>query len=210
MRIIAGERRGHKIDGPKGGDTRPTSDLVRRVALQYSARSGGRSRRGRLVRGDGRDWARSISRGARAALFVERNRDNVGLIYRNATVLRYEDRVRVLATSAYRWARAFTPVDDEPMVVLLDPPYREYEVNWKKVNQLLTLLVEKLPAGSVVVVESGKLLGPRVLPEFEAWDVRRYGGTQVGVRIVPERDEVVADQECTGPTDDVSEPAVEP
>src|SRR5690242_15865994 len=29
MRIIAGERRGHKFDGPRGRDTRPTSDLVR-------------------------------------------------------------------------------------------------------------------------------------------------------------------------------------
>ena len=30
MRIIAGQRRGHKIDGPRpGGQTRPTSDMVR-------------------------------------------------------------------------------------------------------------------------------------------------------------------------------------
>ncbi len=30
MRIIAGQRRGHKIDGPRpSADTRPTSDLVR-------------------------------------------------------------------------------------------------------------------------------------------------------------------------------------
>ncbi len=29
MRIIAGQRRGHKFDGPKGNTTRPTSDLVR-------------------------------------------------------------------------------------------------------------------------------------------------------------------------------------
>ncbi len=210
MRIIAGERRGHKIDGPKGGGTRPTSDLVRESLFNILREAVVDRVVVDLFAGTGAIGLEALSRGARSALFVEQNRDNVGLIYRNATVLRYEDRVRVLATSAYRWARAFTPVDDEPMVVLLDPPYREYEVNWKKVNQLLTLLVEKLPAGSVVVVESGKLLGPRVLPEFEAWDVRRYGGTQVGVRVVPVRDEVVADHECPGLTDDVSEPAVEP
>ena len=30
MRIIAGQRRGHKIDGPRASaDTRPTSDMVR-------------------------------------------------------------------------------------------------------------------------------------------------------------------------------------
>ena len=29
MRIIAGQRRGHKFDGPSDRATRPTSDLVR-------------------------------------------------------------------------------------------------------------------------------------------------------------------------------------
>ena len=35
MRIIAGQRRGHKFDGPKGGDTRPTSDLT--ASAEYRA-----------------------------------------------------------------------------------------------------------------------------------------------------------------------------
>ena len=116
------------------------------------------------------------------------NRNNVGLIHRNLTTLRYEDRVSVLLTDAYRWARAYTPEDDEPIVVLLDPPYREYEVHGKKISQLLGLLIEKLPGGSVLAVESGKLLSEQVLPDFEAWDIRRYGGTQVAVRVVPPRD----------------------
>ena len=29
MRIIAGQRRGHRIDGPEGREARPTSDFVR-------------------------------------------------------------------------------------------------------------------------------------------------------------------------------------
>jgi 16S rRNA (guanine966-N2)-methyltransferase len=205
MRIIAGERRGHKIEGPKGGGTRPTSDLVRESIFNILREAVV----GRVVvdlfAGTGAIGLEALSRGAARAVFVEQNRENVALIYRNLATLRYEDRVRVQATDAYRWARSFTPVDDEPMVVLLDPPYREYEIRWKKVNQLLGLLVEKLPPGSVIGVESGKVLDARILPEFEAWDVRRYGGTQVAVRVTPPRDGSsprAADHDDVEPTDD--------
>jgi 16S rRNA (guanine966-N2)-methyltransferase len=184
MRIIAGERRGHRIDGPKGAGTRPTSDLVRESIFNILRDAVV----GRVVvdlfAGTGALGLEALSRGAARAVFVEQNRENVALIYRNVATLRFEDRARIQATDAYRWARSFTPADDEPMVVLLDPPYREYEIRWKKVNQLLALLLQKLPAGSVIALESGRALSDRVLPGFDAWDVRRYGGTQVAVRVV--------------------------
>jgi hypothetical protein len=89
------------------------------------------------------------------------------------------------------------------MVVLLDPPYREYEVRWKKLNQLLRQLLEKLPAGSVIAVESGRVLTGRVLPGFDDWDVRRYGGTQVAFREVGPRGATVdQDNDEVGATDD--------
>jgi 16S rRNA (guanine966-N2)-methyltransferase len=184
MRIISGERRGHKIDGPKGSSTRPTSDLVResffnilrtlvedRVVID-------------LFAGTGALGLEALSRGASRAIFVEQNRENVVLIHRNAATLRYEDRIRVLAADAYRWARSFVPPDDAPLVVLLDPPYRDYERSPRKIEQLLRTLMEKLPAGSVIAVESGGMLDARVLPEYESWDVRRYGGTRIAIRIV--------------------------
>jgi 16S rRNA (guanine966-N2)-methyltransferase len=185
MRIIAGERRGHRIDGPKRNTTRPTSDLVRESLFNILREAVV----GRVVvdlfAGTGALGLEALSRGAERAIFVELNRENVALIYRNLAHLRYEDRVRVLAADAYRWARSFTPPDDRPMVVLLDPPYREYEIRAKRVNQLLATLVRKLPAGSFIAVESGRALDDRVLPEPGAWDVRRYGGTQVAIRSVP-------------------------
>jgi 16S rRNA (guanine966-N2)-methyltransferase len=184
MRIIAGERRGHRIDGPRGPETRPTSDLVRESVFNILRHVVA----GRVVvdlfAGTGALGLEALSRGAARAIFVEQNRENVALIYRNFATLRYEDRVRVLATDAYRWARSFRPADDEPVVVFVDPPYREYEIHSKKVHRMLAELVQKLPEGSVIVVESGRALNDRILPDFEAWDVRRYGGTQVAIRMV--------------------------
>ena len=207
MRIIAGERRGHRFDGPKGTGTRPTSDLVRESIFNILGESVIDRVVVDLFAGTGAIGLEALSRGASRAIFVELNRHNVGLIYRNLTTLRYEDRVTVLATDAYRWGRSYTPENDEPIIVLIDPPYREYEVRWKKVNQFLGLLMHKLPAGSIIAVESGKVLNERVLPDFQAWDVRRYGGTQVAVRVVSADDRADAgddptDSDAEGPIDD--------
>jgi 16S rRNA (guanine966-N2)-methyltransferase len=186
MRIIAGERRGHKIEGPKGSTTRPTSDFVRESLFNILREAVG----GRVVvdlfAGTGALGMEALSRGASRAIFVEQNRENVRLIHQNLAKLRYEPHARVQLCDAYRWARSFTPVDDEPMVVLLDPPYRDYEIHPRKLKTLLDDLLGKLPAGSVIAIESGLTLDERVLPDFDAWDVRRYGGTQVGFRtLVP-------------------------
>ena len=154
MRIIASLRRRHKFEGPKGTGTRPTSDLVR-VSLFYIL---GGSVAGQVVvdlfTGTGAVGLEALSRGATRAIVVEQNRANVALTDRNLATLRFEDRALVLATDAYRWARAFETIDDEPMVVLLDPAYREFEVRAGKVNQLLLHLVEELSPDLIVVVES--------------------------------------------------------
>jgi 16S rRNA (guanine966-N2)-methyltransferase len=198
MRIISGQRRGHKIDGPKSSNgTRPTSDLVReslfnilrdlvvdRVVLD-------------LFAGTGALGLEALSRGARQAILVERDRDNVALIHRNIATLRYQDRATVRHADAYRWARSYAPADDAPVVVFLDPPYREYEIRARYLNRMLAGLVDRLPTGSVVVLESGRTLDDRVLPDFDAWDIRRYGGTQLALRVI---------EEPTGPTDGSDEP----
>jgi 16S rRNA (guanine966-N2)-methyltransferase len=185
MRIIAGQRRGHKIDGPRpSASTKPTSDLVRESLFNILGERVVDREVVDLFAGTGALGLEALSRGARRATFVERERENVGLIYRNIATLRYQDRTWVRHADAYRWARSFTPADDRPLVVFLDPPYRHYEIHARSLNRLLAQLVEKLPPGSVLVVESGRTLDERILPDIATWDLRRYGNTQVALRVV--------------------------
>jgi 16S rRNA (guanine966-N2)-methyltransferase len=72
-------------------------------------------------------------------------------------------------------------------VVFLDPPYREYEIHAPEVNRMLARLVEKMPPGSAVVLESWRDLDERILPEFASWDIRRYGSSQVALKIVADK-----------------------
>lgn len=188
MRIIAGQRRGHKFEGPRGKTTRPTSDLVRESIFNIL----GESIAGMIVvdlfAGTGALGLEALSRGAARAIFVERNRENVALIRHNVAILRYEDRAQVLNADAFRFGRSLVAIDDEPMAVFLDPPYREYENRPERLNQILAELVRRLPGGSILVVESSRTVDGQVLPESESWDLRKYGSTQVAFRFLPAAD----------------------
>ncbi|MBX6313772.1 MAG: 16S rRNA (guanine(966)-N(2))-methyltransferase RsmD [Isosphaeraceae bacterium] len=184
MRIIAGQRRGHKFDGPKGRTTRPTSDLVREAIFNILRDAVEGREVLDLFAGTGALGLEALSRGAARALFVERDRDHAALIRRNLATLRFEDRGTVLLTDAYRWARAYEPPEEEPVIVFLDPPYREYEKHADRLRELLSSLIAKLPRGSILVAESDRAFGTPALPEPERWDIRRYGGTQVALRTI--------------------------
>ena len=186
MRIIAGQRRGHKFDGPKDSTTRPTSDLVRESIFNILGEAVDDLLVVDLFAGTGAIGLEALSRGAGRAIFVEKNRDNVTLIRRNIATLRYEDRATVISHDAHRWARSFVADDDEPVVVFIDPPYAEYENHPERVRKLLEGLSAGLPPGSILAVESRIRLDEEILPDFEAWDVRKYGGTQVAIRTVGE------------------------
>jgi hypothetical protein len=53
------------------------------------------------------------------------------------------------------------------------------------VNRLFEDLVQRLPAASILAVESRRALDTDLLPDVDAWDVRRYGGTQIALRTLP-------------------------
>jgi len=204
MRIIAGQRRGHRISGPReSGGTRPTSDLVRESLFNILGGLVEDRLFVDLFAGTGAVGLEALSRGASRAIFVERNRENVGLIHRNVATLRYEGRAQIRHADAYRWARSLRPLDNGPIVVFLDPPYRDYEVNSRLLRHMIAGLIEQLPAGSAVALESGCVLDTQILPDFDSWDIRRYGNTQVAIRVsagAPIPEFATADQ-ITGKSD---------
>src|SRR5436305_14625675 len=165
MRIIAGQRRGHKIDGPKLTiDMKPTSDRVRESLFNIVGELMEERVVVDLFAGTGAIGLEALSRGAKRAIFVERNRDLVALIHRNIATLRYEDRTQVRLADAYRWVRTFQAAGATPMAVFLDPPYRAYEARRPQMKQLLMSLVEKLPEGSLIAAEAGLGLDGHMLP----------------------------------------------
>ena len=117
MRIISGEKRGHRIAAPKGESTRPTSDFVRETAFNLIGPVDGATVID-LFAGSGAMGLEALSRGAESAVFVESDRDACRTINANLDKLRLDARVH--CQDAARALAAETGTYD---LVLLDPPY---------------------------------------------------------------------------------------
>ena len=85
VRIIAGSRRGHTIQAPKGLDTRPTSDRVRENVFNIVAPWVEGARVLDLYAGSGAMGLEALSRGADRAVFVESDPEAVRAIERTST-----------------------------------------------------------------------------------------------------------------------------
>jgi 16S rRNA (guanine966-N2)-methyltransferase len=180
MRIISGQRRGHKLEGPKR-QARPTSDMVRESIFNILGDSVVDRPVVDLFAGTGALGLEALSRGALRAIFVERDRVIIEVIRRNIQHLRYDDRSSIVCADAYRWGKHIEPSDGPPLIVFVDPPYRDYVQHPRKLTETLTRIAQHVPPESVIVIEGPEHGAVECLPADVEWDIRRYGGTILAV-----------------------------
>ena len=132
-----------------------------------------------LFAGSGALGLEALSRGASHSVFIEKDRRNFRLIRDNIATLRFEGRAAVIAADAYRWAQTFTADGDAPLLILIDPPYRDFGDRPEKIRAVLTSLIERIPIGSTIVLEAERDGHEAVLPDIARWDVRKYSRTQI-------------------------------
>jgi len=127
MRIVAGRHRGRRIAAPPGDAVRPTSERAREALFNILAH-------GRLAAapdlaearvldafaGTGALGLEALSRGARFATFIEKDRQARDALEANIRTLGETSRTRIFAGDATAPPRADGPYD----LVFLDPPYR--------------------------------------------------------------------------------------
>jgi 16S rRNA (guanine966-N2)-methyltransferase len=128
-----------------------------------------------LFAGSGAMGLEALSRGAASCVFVERDRDAVHVIQANLEKLRltgavvtHRDVVAVLRDDRARRRRYD--------LVLVDPPYDEWE---RHAATLSELLPEVLEDGALVVVETSDRVEPE-LP-LDLVTTRRYGSARITV-----------------------------
>lgn len=127
MRIIAGEHRGRRLQAPKGEGTRPTTDRVRESLMSALASARG-GFEGAVVldafAGSGALALEALSRGARAAVLVERDQLAARVASANAEMLGYgPDRLRIAQRDVLAKGAPLPPGGGAFDLVLLDPPY---------------------------------------------------------------------------------------
>jgi 16S rRNA (guanine(966)-N(2))-methyltransferase RsmD len=125
MRVIGGEFRSRKLQSMPGIDVRPTPDKLRESLFNILRGEIEGSVFVDAYAGTGAVGIEALSRGARHAVFIEKDRDTVNLIRNNLSALRAEARARVIHGPAALYLGSM-----DADIVFIDPPYpkdREYQ-----------------------------------------------------------------------------------
>jgi 16S rRNA (guanine966-N2)-methyltransferase len=147
MRIVAGRWAGRDLTSP-GGRVRPTAEEVRDAALGWVAPHLDGARILDLCAGSGALGLEALSRGARTADFVERNRSAMHALKANVARFRATKRTRIFAHDAVDFLAhpALAAYD----VALADPPYEHalaerIAARWLDAPFSAVLVVEHAP-----------------------------------------------------------------
>ena len=181
LRVIAGSAGGIPLACPRTGDVRPTMDQVRGAIFSSLAEGIPDARVLDLFAGAGSLGIEALSRGARSATFVERDRRTADCIRANLEKTRLADAAEVVCLDVFT-ALARTLSARRYDFIFADPPYTAAGQPVDFAGKLIAS--EHLPAilvsGGIVVLEKS----PRhPLPtEMHGWETvrqKRYGTTEV-------------------------------
>ena len=176
MRVIAGRLGGRRLTAPRGKVTRPTSDRVRESLFAMLGELGGASVLD-LFAGAGGLGIEALSRGAAAAVFVERDGAAVKALRANLAALDLQPEIaqvrREGVLAALRTAKAREETYD---LVFIDPPYTQAR-DWGP--ELSAGLPALLRPAARVIVESDRRTPLEIGVEVER--ERRYGDTSITI-----------------------------
>ncbi|MDE1171812.1 MAG: 16S rRNA (guanine(966)-N(2))-methyltransferase RsmD [Verrucomicrobium sp.] len=176
LRVVAGSAGGLHLKTPKGVTLRPTQDRIKQAMFSsLGARVPG-ARVLDLYAGTGALGIEALSRGAREAVFVEKERNGCRTITENLAHCRLETQGQVIQADALSYLRG-TPRPFD--LIFADPPY-EKEAQAPP-SPLPGLLRPWLAPGGAFIWE---FFSGRDLPDLPGWTPlfhRRYGETTVAI-----------------------------
>lgn len=173
MRIIAGNYRGYRLKAVPGVGTRPTADKIKGAIFNVLREKVENARVLDLFSGTGNLALEALSRGAREAVLVEKNRKAQETILENIEHFGIAE-AKLVGMDAFEYLKQS---EDEVFdLIFVDPPYHQ-----GLVEQALKHLANpcRLTALGVIIVETAK---DEILPQIRPFEVRKtgeYGDTKI-------------------------------
>ena len=172
MRIIGGSARGRSIVAPAGSKTRPTQEYVRESLFNIIRWDLQDARVLDLFAGTGALALEAVSRGAKDAVLIDMDRDACQAIKKNMETSRLGAQCRLIprdyeqAMAQLARASLFSPW----------PPYR-----MENTGEMCAALYDRglLADSFLIVVEHRRGMPPLLDLRFEAYDLRKYGDTEI-------------------------------
>lgn len=164
MRVSGGRARGIPLRVPRGASFRPAMDRLRQGVFSSLGSLVEGARFVDLFAGTGSYGLEALSRGAAGGVFVERDREAVGVLRSNlaAVCTSMGDRpsiARVSATDVFSWHPHEGEVFD---LVFADPPFDDLDAYAKRLFDRVSRFLRVDPAGLLVLEMPGEsnLCGP--------------------------------------------------
>jgi 16S rRNA (guanine966-N2)-methyltransferase len=173
VRVISGSAKGRTLKSP-GAATRPITDRAKESLFNIlSTRARGANVLD-LFAGAGSVGIEALSRGARAATFVELDREALKAIRDNLTLTRLADRGRIVRMDVFKFLRG---EEGEYDLIYVAPP--QYHELWAETLGALDRLHLLSTAGVLVAQIDPKEFHAIELKTFELFDSRKYGNTML-------------------------------
>jgi 16S rRNA (guanine966-N2)-methyltransferase len=128
-RVIAGTAKGTRLVAP-GPATRPLADRVKQTLFAVLEPDLVESRVLDLFAGSGAAGIEALSRGAEAAVFVDRDASAIRAIRENLARAGFDrrDQVTVSQAEAIGWLERQRGSDDRFTIAIVDPPYAKHDL----------------------------------------------------------------------------------
>ena len=172
MRVITGKARGIVLKTPDGMLTRPTADRVKEALFSIIQFDVPTANVLDLFAGTGQLGIEALSRGAKAAVFVDEREDACKLVRENLKRTKLEEEGKVIRSDYLTFLKNTRELFD---IIFLDPPYAEVflENSLKMITE-----IDILQSGGIIVAERplGKDL-PWEFPGFTRSKDYKYSKT---------------------------------
>ncbi|MBR5270946.1 MAG: 16S rRNA (guanine(966)-N(2))-methyltransferase RsmD [Clostridia bacterium] len=175
MRIISGERRGHKLYEFSGDDIRPTTDRVKESLFNLIQDYIRDSRVFDMFCGSGALAFEALSRGARFAVCTDVDIRSINIIKKNSDALKYQEKCHIENISCFDYIKKTKEKFD---LIFLDPPYNKDFIEKSLKEIVLNNLLNK---GGIIVLESDNTDFHFEQEGLEILKQKKYGRTYITV-----------------------------
>lgn len=180
MKITGGEARGRRLPPVSSVLVRPSSGVIREAIFNILPPVRDKLFLD-LFAGSGSVGLEALSRGARGAVFVEKDALVAGGLRKNISCLGYEDRSEVLAIEAGKAIPLLRHRGQQFDVIFIDPPYHK-----QYIGEIMNALTVDAAGAGLIIAREGVLVFQHPkreeipVPEvFTLWKARDYGESRL-------------------------------
>jgi 16S rRNA (guanine966-N2)-methyltransferase len=167
LRVIAGELGGRFFDSPETSSTHPMGERIRGALFNMLGTQVESAAVFEPFAGSGALSFEALSRGAKSALLLEKEKRAQATIERNITALGVGRRARLIKANCRMWSE--NNPDEQFDLLLVDPPFHDMQLS------TVSLLIRHLkPNGLMVLSYQGRGPAPTVNGVVVV-DTRLYG-----------------------------------